>query len=229
MIFVVVPAYNEEKSIGRVIRGLFGVARGLTQMGDGLTRMSIVVVDDGSDDATARLAKEAGAQVLSHQVNRGQGAALQTGDEYALKRGAEAVVHFDADGQFNPTDIAAALKIIESGQADAVFGSRFLDNRSKIPFIKKYFILPVSRAVNNFLTGAKLTDAHNGFRALSRKALLKINITQDGMAHNTEIVRQIKKSGLKFTEMPVEVTYAEYGQGIGEGLKILRDIIFNKF
>lgn len=228
MIFVVVPAYNEEKNIGRVVRGLFGVEHGLARIDGGYARIKVVVVDDGSNDNTSEEARRAGAEVIRHELNRGQGAALQTGDEYALKNGAEIVVHFDADGQFNPLDIAPAVAKIKSGECEAVFGSRFLDNRSKIPFFKRYFVFPTGRLINNFLIGARLTDVHNGFRALSRRALEKIKITQDGMAHNTEITARVKKSGLKFLECPTEVVYSEYGQGIGGGLKILWDLIIGK-
>jgi len=214
MVFVVVPAYNEETKIGRVVRGLF--EHGYRQ---------VIVVDDGSKDHTAKLAAEAGAIVLSHEINRGQGAALQTGDEYALKNGATAVVHFDGDEQFNPTDIAGAILALQVSHTNVVLGSRFLDDRSRVPFIKRYLILPVSRWINYIFTGVKLTDAHNGFRVLDALALSKIKITQDGMAHNSEIVHQIRQRGLKFIEYPVEVSYSEFGQGIGGGIKILRDLV----
>ena len=218
MICVVVPAKDEAKNIGRVIRGLF-------EQGFG----DVLVIDDGSTDGTAVLAAAAGAKVLRHGINRGQGAALQTGNEQALSMGAEAVVHFDADGQFNPADIAPALDFLRKNNLDAVFGSRFLDNRSKIPGMKKFVILPAGRLVNRLFTGAKLTDAHNGFRILSRSALQKISIKQDGMAHNSEIVRQVVKNNLKYAEYPVEVKYFEYGQGLAGGLKIIRDLIMAKF
>jgi glycosyltransferase involved in cell wall biosynthesis len=214
---IVVPAYNEEKNIGRVIRGLF--EHGYNE---------IVVVDDGSTDHTAETAEAAGAAVVRHKTNRGQGAALRTGNEYALSRGADMVAHFDADGQFNPADIAPAVKLILEGKADIVLGSRFLDNRSKLPWSKRYIILPVSRWINYLLTGIKLTDVHNGFRVLNRRALENIKTTQNGMAHNTEIVAQIKQKDLKFAEAPVEITYSEYGQGIVAGFKILRDLFFSK-
>ncbi len=214
MLFIIVPAYNEAKNIGRVIGGLF--SQGLE---------NIVVVDDGSSDDTFELAKSAGAIVLRHEINRGQGAALQTGNEYALANGADLVVHFDGDGQFNPADIAEALAVMRNKNTEVIFGSRFLDNRSKIPWTKKYIILPISRIINQLFTGLKLTDAHNGFRILSRRALGKINIFQDRMAHNSEIVRQIKERGLSFAEHPVRVEYFEYGQGVGGGLKIIREIL----
>lgn len=214
MLFVVVPAYNEAKNIGRVISGLF--SHGLE---------NIIVVDDGSSDNTAEVAKLAGATVLKHEVNRGQGASLQTGNEHAFNSGASYVVHFDADGQFNPADIAQALGVMKDKNLDVLLGSRFLDSRSQIPWTKKHIVLPIARLVNRFLTGLKLTDVHNGFRILSRPAVEKINITQDRMAHNSEIIKQIKAKNLSYLEYPVEVTYNEYGQGVGGGLKIILEIL----
>lgn len=211
MLLVIVPAYNEEQTIGRVVRGLFEHG------------FKTVVVDDGSADQTSKAAAFAGAVVLKHKINRGQGAALQTGNDYALAQGAEAVAHFDADGQFNPADIAPAVSLLREKQLDAVLGSRFLDKRSRLPWLKRYFIFPVGRLINFLFTGVWLSDAHNGFRVLNRAALEKIKITRDGMAHNTEILAQLKKYRLKFAEIPVEVKYFEYGQGIGGGFKILAE------
>lgn len=223
MLFVIVPAYNEEKNIGRVIGGLFKTQ--ITQIENGFTQMTVVVVDDGSVDNTASVAKDAGTIVLQHEVNRGQGASLQTGDEYALANGVSYAVHFDADGQFNPADISRALAVMKDKNIDVLLGSRFLDNRSQIPWTKKHLVLPIARLINRFLTGLKLTDVHNGFRILSRSALEKINITQDRMAHNSEIIKQIKQKNLSYLEYPVEVTYNEYGQGVGGGIKIIWEIL----
>ncbi|HSR88878.1 MAG TPA: glycosyltransferase family 2 protein [Candidatus Udaeobacter sp.] len=217
MLFVIVPAYNESKNIGRVISGLF--SQGFK---------NIVVIDDASADNTYEEAKKAGAAVLKHEVNRGQGAALQTGNEYAMASGASFVVHFDADGQFNPADINKALAVMQEKNIDVLLGSRFLDNRSQIPWTKKHLVLPMARLINNFLTGIELTDVHNGFRILSRRALENINISQDRMAHNSEIVRQIKQKNLSYLEYPVEVTYNEYGQGVGGGLKIIWEILHGR-
>jgi len=217
MIFVVVPAFNEQEKIGRVIRGLFE---------NGYN--NVVVVDDGSKDETAATAQLAGATVLKHRMNRGQGAALQTGNEYTLQAGARIVVHFDADGQFNPKDIAGAIDKMVQRNLDVVLGSRFLDKRSNIPFFKKFFILPISRLINNFFTGLNLSDVHNGFRILSQKALEKIKITQDGMAHNSEIPKLIKENKLRYEEHPVEVSYEENGQGVVGGFKILYDLFIDK-
>ncbi|MFA6485772.1 MAG: glycosyltransferase family 2 protein [Candidatus Magasanikbacteria bacterium] len=214
MILVVVPAHNEAKQIGRVVRGLFEHGW-----------KDIVVIDDGSTDDTAGEATRAGAKVLTHVINRGQGAALQTGDEYARAIGAEIVVHFDGDDQMNPGDIGPAIDVLKNNSADVLVGSRFLDVRSRLPWSKKYLLLPISRLINYLFTGVWMSDAHNGFRILNSRALAVITIRQDGMAHNTEIICQVKKHHLKLIEFPVEVRYHEYGQGIGGGVRIITDLI----
>jgi len=214
---VIVPAYNEEDKIDRVISGL--LEQGYS---------NIAVIDDCSTDKTAEIATLKGVRVIKHLVNRGQGAVLETGNQLAKQMNEEKVVHFDGDDQFNAGDIKLALEAMSKTGADVVLGSRFLDNRSRLPFLKKFLILPVSRWVNYFFTGVKLTDAHNGFRILNRKAIDCIRITQDGMAHNTEIIRKIKKNNLKFIEVPVEVRYHDFGQGIGGGIKIIRDLLVGK-
>ena len=218
MVFVVVPAYNEEKNIGRVIRDLF-------QHG----YKNVVVVDDGSDDNTYIEAQKMGATVLKHENNRGQGAALQTGNEFALDNGAEIIAHFDADEQMNAGDICKAIKKIQEEDLDIVFGSRFLNGAVGVPWTKRFIILPIARFINNFFSGLRLTDAHNGFRVMTRQSAEKIIITQDGMAHNSEITAQVKKNGLSYAEIPVNFVYKEYGQGIIGGVVILRDLLLGIF
>lgn len=216
-LLVVVPAYNEEEKIGRVVRGLF--EQGLN---------NVLVIDDGSRDKTSILAKDSGAVVLKHKINRGQGAALETGHEYARQNNADLVIDFDGDDQFNPADISGALEKIEEGECDVVLGSRFLGKKNNTPKFKKFIILPIARIINFLFTGVKLTDAHNGFRVLNKRALDLIKISQDKMAHNTEIVKQIKKNNLKYLEYPVEVVYHGYGQGVSGGFKIIWDLIIGK-
>jgi glycosyltransferase involved in cell wall biosynthesis len=218
LVFIIIPAFNEEKTIHQVVCNL---------MLSGYE--NIVVVDDGSVDSTAYLAQQAGAVVIKHMVNRGQGAALETGNEYARMNYATHVVHFDGDGQFNPKDIEHALAFLEQNQLDVVIGSRFLDSRSKIPFLKKKILFPIGRTINFLLTKLTLTDVHNGFRVLSHNALSVLRITQDRMAHNSEINLLIREKQLRYAEFPVEVKYFEYGQGIGGGLKILRDWFLHPF
>ncbi|MSU75503.1 MAG: glycosyltransferase family 2 protein [Candidatus Magasanikbacteria bacterium] len=224
MLYVVVPAYNEAKNIGRVVRDLFKIEDGFRQISDGF---KLIVVDDGSTDDTARVARDAGATVLSHPINRGQGAALHTGNEYARRHGADIVVHFDGDGQFSSGDIFPAIEKLKRENLDIVLGSRFLDTRSKLPWSKRHLLLPMSRWIQNVLTGVKLTDVHNGFRVMNRRALDMIEIIQDGMAHNTEIISQIKKYNLRFAEYPVAVKYNEYGQGLRGGFRIMHDVLFS--
>lgn len=216
MVLIIIPAFNEEPTIGRVLRGLF--EQGWKE---------VVVIDDGSTDATGEIAKREGAVVLRHAINRGQGAALETGNEYARRVGADIVAHFDADDQLNPADIAPALALMQKNNLDVVLGSRFLDNRTSMPWLKRRIILPASRWINFVFTGVLLTDAHNGFRVLSRRALEKIVITQNGMAHNSEIIAELKEQGLRFAEHPVAVRYFEFGQGFGGGLKIIWDLIIS--
>lgn len=217
-IFIVIPAYNEEKNIGSVVSSLK----------DTFPENEVVVVDDGSSDNTRKKAGDAGAVVLRHIINKGQGAALQTGNEFAIKKGAEIIVHFDGDGQHKIDDIEKLIKPILTQEAQIVLGSRFLEEKSNIPFTKRYLILKPALFVNYFFTGIKLTDAHNGLRAMTGEAAKKIKITQNAMAHNTEIISEVKRNNLKYTEVPVEIIYNEYGQGFLGGIKILKDLVIKK-
>jgi len=217
MFVAIVPAYNEEKSIERVVKELLSYVD------------SVIVVNDGSRDKTAHKAKKAGAVVLSHTINRGQGAALETGQAYARKLNADYVLHFDADLQFDTADIKPAMKALLDAQAEVLVGSRYLDNRSNIPFTKRYILAPISRMVDFFFGGLKLSDAHNGFRIFSKKALEKIRIQHDGMAHASEIPKLIKREKLSYIEFPVKVTYHEYGQGLSGGIRVVKDLIFGFF
>lgn len=217
MFVAIVPAHNEEESIGSVVRSLFKHVD------------MVVVINDGSLDTTEMVAREAGAVVLTHEINRGQGAALQTGHEYALSVGAEYVLHFDGDGQFSVEDIAPAYEAMVWHGAQVLFGSRFLDGRSKVPWTKKNILFPVAKLVHKVFGGPRLSDIQNGFRILSRDALLKIKINQDRMAHATEIPAEVNRLGLPYVEFPVQVRYREYGLGLGGGVGIVRDLFFGRF
>jgi len=215
-IFIIIPCYNEAEHLAAVVESAEPYGQ-------------VLVVDDGSTDNSSEIAKEHGATVIRHFINRGQGAALETGDRFAYNHGADLVVHFDADGQHLASEIPSLLEPILAGEAEVVFGSRFLKSKvSQIPWFKKWLILRPAIIFQNYLLKVKLTDAHNGFRALSREALGKIFITQDGMAHPSEIIEQVKKFNLRYEEIPVTVLYNEFGQGFGSGFKILKDLFFNK-
>jgi glycosyltransferase involved in cell wall biosynthesis len=217
MIIAVVPAYNEEKNIGSVVRSLFEIVD------------KVIVVDDGSADRTFEVAKNAGAHVLKHIINRGQGAALQTGHDFAKKINADYVIHFDGDAQFLASDIPNALEKLKQENCDVLFGSRFLNVNSNLPFFKKRIILPIAKVVNMLFGSIKLSDAHNGFRILNKKALEKVVITQDKMAHASQIPILVKRHNLKYVEHPVCVVYNEYGQGFFAGFKVVADLLFGNF
>ncbi len=218
-IFAVIPAYNEAEVIKQVVNSI-------SNMVD-----EVIVVDDGSSDQTFCLAIESGAKTLRHFLNRGQGAALQTGIDFALRMGADIIVTYDADGQFIPEEIEKIIKPLLLGECDICLGSRFLDDKSKIPKIKKT-VLKFAVLVTRIYTGLSVTDTHNGFRALSEKAARLIIIKQDKMAHASEILEQVKKHNLKFKEIPVTVKYTDYslqkGQKISNSFKIIRDLIISR-
>jgi len=228
MLLAIVPAHNEEKNIGSVVRNLFGHPASLGSCAGQIVD-KVVVVDDGSTDNTAVIAREAGAVVLLHKINRGQGAALQTGHDYALNCGADYVLHFDGDSQFDVSDIKPALEEIQRKNVDVLLGSRFLGKEANIPAFKKNIIFPVARVFNRVFGGIDLTDVDNGFCILNRRALESVKITHDRMAHATEIIEQIKKHNLKHIEFPVRVVYREYGQGVEGGFVILKDLILGRF
>lgn len=215
-IWVIIPAFNEEKNLAKVLSDL------------NTKTPNILVINDGSQDRTESICRDLGIKVVSHKINRGQGAALQTGNEAALKLGAKIIVHFDADGQMQVSDIEKMVQPISSGKADIVFGSRFLENTSKIPWTKKYLILKPARILNWIFTGLKLSDAHCGFRALSAAAASQIKIRQDGMAHATEIMEQVRALNLKYCEVPVTIIYNKYGQGFGGGIRIIKNLILSR-
>lgn len=198
--FVIIPAHNEESSIGRVIDNL---KRGGYK--------NIIVVDDNSKDRTAEVAESKGVVVLDHLINRGQGASLVTGNEYALQNGADIVVHFDADGQMQVKDIPAMIEPIIKKEADITIGSRFLNNKSNTPFSKKITLLLGGMWLKT-MYGVKLSDSQCGFRALSRRAVKRIEIKQDGMEHASEILIETFKKKIKHKEVPVSIKYTRYSK-----------------
>lgn len=218
---VIIPAWNEVSRRNRLPQTL----EQLSQL-----PYDIIVVDDGSTDQTATVARR-WAHVISHPINRGQGAALMTGMQYALAHGADIIVHFDADGQMQPEDIARVIEPFQGdSELDVVLGSRFLAPTSgqAVPWVKKYLLQRPALLFQRLTTGLKLTDVHNGFRAFRASAAAKLQLQQDGMAHASEITAEIKKKKLKYKEVPVTIKYYEFGQGFGGGLQIIRDLIIRR-
>lgn len=215
-IICVIPAWNEEKNIAKVIAGVRPFVD------------EIVVVDDGSQDNTALAAEAAGATTFRHPINRGQGAALQTGNDYAMERGADIIVHFDADDQFLATEIKDMIAPIIAGRADIVFGSRFLGKKANLPAVKKYLIMPLAQIFTRVILGIKLSDPQNGFRALNRLAAEKIRINNREMAHNSEIQIKAFQKKLRVAEVPITVIYHRVGRGWSDAKKIVRDLLIHK-
>jgi glycosyltransferase involved in cell wall biosynthesis len=221
-IVAVIPAYNEETRVGAAVRD----ALAHTQ--------AVVVVDDASRDRSGQVAKEAGAIVLTHILNRGQGAALQTATDYALKYLApDIVVHFDADGQMQASDIETLITPILRGEADIVLGSRFLGKAAEnMPGFRK-LVLRAGVLFTFFLSGIRITDSQNGFRALSRKAAEDIRISLDRMAHASEILDLIKVKSLRYQEQPVTIRYSldtlEKSPSTWRAFGIAKDLLKKKF
>jgi glycosyltransferase involved in cell wall biosynthesis len=189
---------------------------------------NIVCVDDGSGDASASEAAAGGAVVVRHPTNLGQGAAIRTGLDYALQDPrADYFVTFDSDGQHQVDDVEGMLERLDAGDLDIVVGSRFLDDRTK-PGLLKRMVLKVAVLFERLTTGVRLTDAHNGLRAMNRTAAAGISIEQNRMAHASEIVAEIGRKELRYAEYPVHVVYTDYsrskGQSIWNSVNILNDL-----
>jgi glycosyltransferase involved in cell wall biosynthesis len=214
-LWVLIPAFNEGEVIGRVVADVRGVYP------------RVLVVDDCSHDNTGREALAAGATVLRHPINLGQGASLQTGLRYALANGAEYIVTFDADGQHRVDDIAVlSAKGRETG-VDVVLGSRFLGSAENIPPSRRA-LLKLAILFARMTSGTILSDAHNGLRLFTRHAAERIKIRQNRMAHASEIVDQITTLGLSVSEAPVTIVYTEYslrkGQRISNAINVLAEL-----
>ena len=220
-VFAVIPSYNERAAIRSTIEPLLRLG------------YQVVVVDDGSKDGTWEVLQELPVHLVRHPINLGQGAALQTGMKYAVAQRAEFVVHFDADGQHRAEDIEQMLAPLASGEADIVLGSRFLRTKDalQVPWPRR-FLLRAARVVNFFATGLRLTDAHNGFRAMTREAAAKIELRENGFAHATEILNQIRQHRLRYVERPTCIRYTDYskakGQKFSSALNILLDLILGR-
>ncbi|AHL22894.1 HAD-IA family hydrolase [Thermococcus nautili] len=219
--YVVVPAYNEEKTIGAVIEDLLRYFR----------RDEIIVVNDGSRDRTEEIARSYGVHVLTHLVNRGLGGALGTGFAYAVRRNAKLVLTFDADGQHLLSDALRVMKPVAEGKVDFAVGSRLKGDTSEMPFVKKFgnFVLDAVTAV---FARKYVSDSQSGLRCLSGDCVRKIRITCDRYAVSSEIIIEASKAGCRIVEVPIKAVYTEYsmkkGTNVLEGVKIALNLLFDK-
>ena len=218
-IFAVIAAYNESRAIVDVVARLRAKCR------------DVVVVDDGSRDATSDCLRSSGAYLLRHPINRGQGAALQTGIRFALMQGADVIVTFDADGQHDEKDIEALVTPIVRGECDVTLGSRFLGQAENMPFTRRV-LLKLAVLLTRTVSHIRVSDAHNGLRAFSRDAAAGLRITMDRMAHASEILDQIRENGWRFREIPVRIRYSDYslakGQSSWNALRIGSQMLLRK-
>jgi len=219
-IAILIPAYNESSVLRKVVEQLLS------------NSYTIIIVDDGSDIPVKDHLKGLPVIMLTHPVNLGQGAALQTGLDYLRSLDPDIVITFDGDGQHDPNDIPKLIEPILKDEADVVLGSRFLpEAKSSIPFSKK-IVLQIARFVNLILSGVLLSDAHNGLRALNKNAWKNIRITENRMAHASEILFEIKKHQLRIREAPVNIQYSNYskkkGQSAWDSIKVLFDLVLHK-
>jgi glycosyltransferase involved in cell wall biosynthesis len=217
-VFVVVPCYNEGAVLRETVSGVLA------------TGVSVVVVDDGSRPPAAEVCGDLPVHLVRHGVNLGQGAALQTGMDYARRAGAEVVIHFDADGQHDPGAIAEMVALLRSGEVDVVLGSRFLEtaHAREVPGGKRW-VLRGGILVSWLFSGLWLTDTHNGLRGFTREAAGRVRMTEDGFGHATEILGEIRRAGLRYREMPTLVRYTDYsrakGQPVSNSLNLLIDLV----
>ena len=215
-VWVVIPAFNESDVLNAVV----GTVRALGY--------NVVVVDDGSAAPIERYLDARGTHLLRHPVNLGQGAALQTGIEYALQRGATYLVTFDADGQHRAAEIERLLAPLRLGRAEIVLGSRFLPGGGapNIP-PKKRFVLRLATLLARLTLRLALTDTHNGFRALSADAARRIHLTQNRMAHASQILQEIARLKLRYCEVPVTIDYSQYALAKGQRLSNAFNILWD--
>ncbi|MET0700742.1 MAG: glycosyltransferase family 2 protein [Mycobacterium sp.] len=217
-VWIVVPAFNEASVIGDVIADITS------------TFAHVVCVDDGSRDDTAANALRAGAHVVRHPVNLGQGAAIQTGVEYARAQpGAKIFATFDADGQHRVKDVAAMVDRLAKGDVDIVVGTRFAGQpASQVPAVKRV-VLRAAAFVSPSIRKLGLTDAHNGLRVFNKTVADGLNITMNGMSHASEIITLIIENNWRVAEEPIEILYTDYSLGKGQPLLNGVNIVFDGF
>ena len=213
-IIAAIPCFNEQRCIGSVVV---------------MTKKfvdSIIVIDDGSTDATAEVAAEAGATVHKHDQNRGYGAAIRSALEKGRQLGADVLVVLDGDGQHDPRDIPSLVKPLLEGEADVVVGSRFLGKGKRPPLYRRLGQRVLTTATN-MGSGQTVSDSQSGFRAYSSKALRELTLAESGMSVSSEIQFAIGRSGLRVAEVPIDVSYMDRAKRnpIGHAVNVLSRLL----
>ena len=221
-VFIILPVYNESTEV------LINLIHQLN-----ILPYEIVIVDDGSDNPLINQLRSYPITLIRHSINLGQGASIQTGFEYALNNNADYVVTFDADGQHVVNEIPSILEPLLNNKTDVVLGSRFMTGSFHNASVRKSLAFKLASLVNRLIIRKKISDTHNGFRAFNKKALNSIRLTENKMAHATELIIQVKKNKLRLIELPVTVHYTDYsrkkGQAWYDPIRIFFDLILFKF
>jgi len=209
----VIPAYNEERFIGSVVLK----AKELVDV--------VIVVDDGSEDETGKIARNARAMVVQHGANRGKGAALNTGFRAASEMEPEAIAILDGDGQHRPEELSRVLSPILRGEADVVVGSRYLTRRQTVPF-HRILGHRVFTFLTNVVSGTRVTDSQSGFRAFSPRAVRRIRFSSNGFAADSEVQFEASDHGLRVCEVPISACYEDKPKRSvwAHGLQVLRGL-----
>lgn len=202
---VIIPVYNEATVISSVIQSVLKDFK------------YVVCVDDASTDTSILEIEKTDAYIVKHPINMGQGAALQTGVEFARTLPVDYFVTFDADGQHRVEDAITMIEHLKKSKDDIVLGSRFLGSTIGMKTSKK-IILKMAIVFSNITSGTKLTDTHNGLRAFNRRVAETMQITVPDMAHASEILEIIKKNNYVYSEIPVVIEYTDYSKSKGQGL-----------
>lgn len=212
---VIIPVYNEGKVIAGVAKNVLKHFK------------HVICVNDGSADNSAEAILSTKAYLVNHPINMGQGAALQTGLEYARTfPDVKYFVHFDADGQHRIEDVMSMLEVIRKKEYNIILGSRFLGNVENITAVKRA-VLKMAIVFSNSTSGLKLTDTHNGLRVFDRYAAERLNMTMPDMAHASEILTLIKRHELTYTEVPVTIAYTDYSKAKGQSIFNAVNIVFD--
>lgn len=213
-IYIVIPAKDEAPRIGGVLSRI-----------QSLGFQNVIIVNDGSSDNTAAIAKEFdNTTILNHKLNLGAGAATQTGINYALKKGAEIIVTLDADHQHKPEDIYALIETLKNKDLDVVIGSRFLEPSNEIPFLRIVYN-KIGNIINYLFTGLMVTDSQSGMKAFHARFARQFEIQSSGFEFCIEIIQHIRRAKASWGEIPIQVTYTketqEKGQNLGNGIMMM--------
>lgn len=216
-IYVIVPAFNEQNVIKDIINNLLK------------NFSNVIVINDGSNDKTLEIINDLDIKILSHEINLGVGAAVQTGFDYVSDiPDAKAVITFDADGQHLVDDAVAMAKEILICDEGIIFGTRFPKHSKNIPKVKR-IVLKLIAKITDLVTGVTLSDAHNGLKAYKVSTIKELELQFSSYSYESELITQVAKKKIEYKEMSTDIKYTSYsikkGQKLLNGLLIIEDLL----